>query len=54
MCGMVGCQRGKDRSDRKERTNCNTTLKESMDGWMGGWMDGIRVICNWMLDISVF
>ena len=19
-----------------------------------GWMDGIRVICNWMLDLSVF
>ena len=50
MCGMVGCQWGKHMSDRKEKTNCNTTLKELKYGWM----DGIRVIWNWMLDISVF
>ena len=47
---MVGCQWGKHMSDRKEKTNCNTTLKELKYGWM----DGIRVIWNWMLDISVF
>ena len=53
MCGMVGCQWGKHMSDRKEKTNCNTTLKELKE-LKYGWLDGIRVIWNWMLDISVF
>ena len=38
---------------RKEKTNCNTTLKELKE-LKYGWMDGIRVIWNLMLDISVF
>ena len=50
---MVGCQWGKHMSDRKEKTNCNTTLKELKE-LKYGWLDGIRVIWNWMLDISVF